>query len=269
MKGSLAVAAFMGTVLLAFVVWGLTRDPLTMVLSRALAEPSSVLPFGADHLGRDVLSRVAHGFYWDISLSFAVVLISAAVGVAFGLAAGYFGGLFDQAVILAMDSILSMPHIVLAMIIMLYLSYGPESLVIALALPGWVKYARIVRAQTYSLKQADFVICEQVLGAGPLFIIFRHLAPNIIAPLVGLMALHLGHTLMSIAALGFLGLGLQPPSPEWGTMIMESRPYIMRAPWTAFFPGLFVFLFIFVFTLLGRKIEAACNPLKENLHVVD
>lgn len=255
--------------LLGFVAWGLTRDPVTMTLSKTLAAPCWDLPFGADHLGRDILARVAHGFYWDFSLSLAVVALCIALGVCAGLLSGWAGGMADGVMNLVMDSVLSLPHIVLAMVIMVALSYGPESLVVALVLPGWIKYARIIRAQTLSLKQADFVMCERVLGARPPFIVFRHILPNVIPPVLGLAALDLGHTLLSIASLGFLGLGLQPPSPEWGTMIMESRPYIMRAPWNAFFPGLFVFLFIFLFTLAGRKAEAALNPRKEGVHVTD
>jgi peptide/nickel transport system permease protein len=154
-----------------------------------------------------------------------------------------------------MDSVLSLPHIILAMVVMLYLSYSAKALVIALVMPGWVKYARIIRAQVQTLKETDFVLYEKIVGAGFLWICFKHLLPNVILPVIGLAALHLGHTLLSVASLGFLGLGLQPPSPEWGTMIMEAKPYIMRAPWTAIFPGLFIFSFIFLFTLIGRRLE--------------
>ncbi|THB62778.1 MAG: ABC transporter permease [Desulfovibrio sp.] len=269
MKAGIVLYAMVCAALLGCVAWGLTRDPVAMTLSQTLASPSWDLPFGADHLGRDILARVAHGFYWDFSLSLAVVGCCAVLGVCLGLASGWIGGWIDGLLNLVMDSVLSLPHIVLAMVIMVALSYGPESLVIALVLPGWIKYARIIRAQTLSLKQADFVACERVLGANAPYILFRHILPNAVPPVLGLAALDLGHTLLSIASLGFLGLGLQPPSPEWGTMIMESRPYIMRAPWNAFFPGLFVFLFIFLFTLAGRKAEAALSPSTEDAHVAD
>jgi peptide/nickel transport system permease protein len=254
----------LATILAAVTIWGLTRDPITMALPWALSPPGADLPFGTDHLGRDILARVAHGFVWDATLGLTVVLLSAVIGVSLGLVAGYSGGWVDYILIPAMDAILSLPHIILAMVIMTYLSYGPQSLVIALVTPGWVKYARIIRAQVISLKQLDFIIYEKVLGAGFGYILSRHLLPNVIMPVIGLAALHLGHTLLSIASLGFLGLGLQPPSPEWGTMIMESRPYIMRAPWTAIFPGLFIFMFIFLVTQLGRRIEAALETEKES-----
>ncbi len=243
---------------------GLSGDPLTMKLPRMLMAPSIAIPFGTDHLGRDILARVAHGFFWDLVLGLSVVVLSAVIGIALGMIAGYCGRWIDALIILLMDILMSLPHIVLAMVIMVYLSYGAEALVLSLVLSGWVKYARIARAQTCSLKKQDFIICERVLGADTLFILSRHILPNVLPAIVGLAALHLGHTLLSIAALGFLGLGLQPPSPEWGTMIMESRPYIMRAPWTAIFPGLCIFFFICVFTVIGRYLDRRFNATGES-----
>jgi ABC-type dipeptide/oligopeptide/nickel transport system permease subunit len=253
----------------ALILWGLRRDPVTMTLSLSLSPPSLTLPFGADHLGRDILARVAHGFFWDISLSLSVVLSSALIGISLGLVCAFAGGWADHFLTLVMDVILSLPHIVLAMVLMLYLSYSPTGLVIALVLPGWVKYSRIIRAQVMALKNVDFILCEKVLGAGFSWICFRHLLPNVVLPVVGLAALHMGHTLLSIASLGFLGLGLQPPAPEWGAMIMEAQPYIMRAPWTAVFPGLFIFAYILVFTLAGRALEKRLQNDGEVFRAID
>jgi ABC-type dipeptide/oligopeptide/nickel transport system permease subunit len=246
-------------VLATLVIWGMLRDPLAMHLPQALAPPTPSLPFGADHLGRDLLARVSHGLLWDICIGLGVVVLSAGTGVLLGMGAGYRNGWLDSLLVILMDVLLSLPHIVLAMLIMMYLAYGPQALVLSLVLTGWVKYARIVRAQTYALREQDFIICERVLGVPAWFILARHIFPNVLPSIVGLCALHLGHTLLSIAALGFLGLGLQPPAPEWGTMIMESRPYIMQAPWMAVFPGLFIFVFIFLFTLLGRYLDQRFN----------
>jgi ABC-type dipeptide/oligopeptide/nickel transport system permease subunit len=259
----------LGVPLLVFTLWGMARDPFAMTLSKALASPTAALPFGADHLGRDILARVAHGLFQDMRLSFAVVGASALIGVSLGLIAGYAAGWFDHLLILVMDAVLSLPHIILAMVIMLYLSYSPQALVFALVLPGWVKYTRIIRAQVMALKETDFIVYEKVLGAGFFWICFRHLLPNVILPVVGLCALHLGHTLLSVAALGFLGLGLQPPSPEWGTMIMEAKPYIMRAPWTAVFPGIFIFAFIYLFTWVGHCLEKAIQTEMDAAHAFD
>jgi peptide/nickel transport system permease protein len=260
---------FLGFPLMFFTLWGITRDPFTMTLSKALTPPTVELPFGTDHLGRDILARVAHGLFQDMRLSLAVVCCSALIGISLGLIAGYAAGWFDHLLILVMDAVLSLPHIILAMVIMLYLSYSPQALVLALVIPGWVKYARIIRAQVLALKETDFIIYERVLGAGFFWICFRHLLPNVILPVVGLCALHLGHTLLSVAALGFLGLGLQPPSPEWGTMIMEAKPYLMRAPWTAVFPGMFIFAFIYLFTSAGHRLEKAIQTDMDSAHAFD
>ena len=253
----------------ALILWGLGRDSVTMTLSLSLSPPSLGFPFGSDHLGRDILARVAHGFFWDVSLSLSVVLASALIGVLLGIVCAFAGGWVDHILTLVMDVVLSLPHIVLAMVLMLYLSYSPTGLVIALVLPGWVKYSRIIRAQVMALKNVDFILCEKVLGAGFTWICLRHLLPNVILPVVGLAALHMGHTLLSVASLGFLGLGLQPPAPEWGAMIMEAQPYIMRAPWTAVFPGLFIFAYILVFTLAGRALEKGLNNKKEGVRAID
>jgi ABC-type dipeptide/oligopeptide/nickel transport system permease subunit len=240
-------------------LWGFSHDPIAIELPRMLAPPSLALPFGADHLGRDILARVAHGFFWDLTLGLSVVVLSAIIGIILGMLAGYFGGKIDTLIIFLMDTLMSLPHIVIAMVIMTYLSYGSEALVLSLVISGWIKYARIIRAQTCSLKKQDFIVCELIIGADTLFILSRHILPNVLPSIVGLAALHFGHTLLSIAALGFLGLGLQPPTPEWGTMIMESRPYIMLAPWVAFFPGLCTFMSICLFTVIGRYLEHRFN----------
>jgi peptide/nickel transport system permease protein len=242
---------------------GLPGNPTAINLKNALKAPDSKHLFGTDHLGRDVLSRIAHGFFRDMGLSLIIVCISVVTGTIFGLIAGYFGGWIDKLFIIIMDFILSLPNIVFALVIMLYLSYNPSSIVIALALPGWVKYARIVRSQTYSIKEADFILYEKIIGAPAFFILIKHILPNVYSSVLSLAVLHLGHSLLAIAGLGFLGLGLQPPSPEWGTMIMESRQYIMIAPWTVVFPGIFIFLLILFFTVIGYGMKEKLTGKQE------
>jgi len=244
---------------------GLIRDPLRVDLEKALVPPSASHPMGTDHLGRDLLARIAHGAIWDFVLGGAVVIVCLGLGTGIGLIAGYRGGRTDTAAIVVMDLFMSVPHTIVAMVVMVLLGYNAWSLVFALALTGWVKYARMVRSHALSLRERDFVLCEKLIGAGPLFILGKHLLPNVMAPVLGLAALDMGHTLMAIAALGFLGLGLQPPAPEWGTMIMESRPYLMIAPWNAVFPGLFVFGFIAAFTHVGHRVQEALTPSQEQM----
>ncbi len=246
--------AVLALLLLVPVAAGLGRDPIAMSLADALNAPSAAYPFGTDAMGRDVLARIAHGFLWDLGLSVAVVALSLAAGLILGMAGGYWGGPGDSALVIVLDLLVALPHLVFAIVLMAYLDQGPLGLILALSLSGWVKYARLARARAAQLRESDFVLMERVVGAGPGRILFCHLLPNILPPLGGLAALHLGHTVLHVAALGFLGLGLQPPTPEWGAMILESRPYLYRAPWLAIVPGFFVFLFMMVFTLLANRL---------------
>jgi ABC-type dipeptide/oligopeptide/nickel transport system permease subunit len=257
MRGSRnAVLLALAILLLAPVAIGLFRDPVEISLADALSAPSLSFPFGTDHMGRDVLARIAQGFLWDFGLSVTIVLASLALGLVLGLAGGYAAGAFDGALTIVMDLLVALPHLVLAIVLMAHFDQGPVALAAALTLPGWVKYARLARARAAVLREADFILMERVVGAGRLRILLCHMVPNVLPPLAGLAALHLGQTVLHVAALGFLGLGLQPPTPEWGGMILESRPFLYQAPWLAMVPGFFVFLFMMVFTLLADRLEA-------------
>ena len=244
-------------------LFGLSGDPNRINLSQALEPPGEAFPLGSDHLGRDLWARIVYGGVCDISLGLIIVLICVVVGSSAGLLAGYWGGPFDSFLILVMDLLMSVPHTILALVLMLHLGYGSGALIIALTASGWVKYARMVRAQAYSLRESEFIVYERFIGARLWIILFKHLAPNVLPPVIGLAALDMGHVLLSIAALGFLGLGLQPPTPEWGTMIMEARPYLMIAPWNVIFPGASIFVYIAFFTVLGHWLQKELNPVKE------
>jgi peptide/nickel transport system permease protein len=220
---------------------------------------------GTDHMGRDLMARIAHGGMRDLGLGLMITCIAMTVGTVLGLAAGFKGGLFDSVLIVIMDLLMSVPHTIMALVLMLYLGYGAFALVCALVIPGWVKYARVVRAEAYSLRETDFIIYVKYIGLPGPTILFKHLLPNAFPPILGLAALDMGHALLSIAALGFLGFGLQPPTPEWGTMIMEARPYLMLAPWNAMFPGLFIFLYLVFFTLVSRVLQNRINPQQEKI----
>jgi len=233
---------------------GLMRDPVAMSLADSLTAPSMAFPFGTDHMGRDVLARIAYGFFWDFGLSVSIVALSVVLGIVLGMVAGYWGGALDAGLTVVMDLLVALPHLVFAIVLMAYFEQGALALVLALGLTGWVKYARLARARAAQLREADFVLMERVVGAGAARILLCHLVPNILPPMVGLAVLHLGHTVLHVSALGFLGLGLQPPTPEWGAMILESRPYLYKAPWLAVVPGFFVFLFMMLFTLVANRL---------------
>jgi peptide/nickel transport system permease protein len=220
---------------------GLGADPVEQSLRQSLLPPSPDHWLGTDQLGRDLLARVAHAFLLDLGLSAGIVLLSLTLGTAAGLLAGEFGGPLDGILTFLMDMTVTLPHLVVALVLVAYLGGGSGVLVLALGLSGWVKYARIVRTETSRLKEVDFIIAARVLGAPRIRVLLRHMLPNVLPPLGGLIALQFGHAILGISALGFLGVGVQPPTPEWGTMIAEARPYIARAPWLALAPGVFLF----------------------------
>ncbi|MEN5083030.1 ABC transporter permease [Bosea sp. TWI1241] len=258
-------AGIAGTVALALVLllpiaWGLTFDPVEGALRDSLRPPGFAFPLGTDHLGRDVLARIAHGFLLDIGLSLLVVALSFGVGTALGMVAAEVAGGLDRALSLLMDVTSALPQIVVALILAVHFGGGAGTLVIALAATGWVKYARIARAATFSLREREFVMAARVAGSGRLALLRRHVLPHLLPLFGGLLALQLGHTVLNIAALGFLGVGIQPPAPEWGAMIAEARPYLARAPWLAIAPGVFLFaltaLALSLARALGRRRQA-------------
>ena len=251
--------------LICFIGYGSALPPNQVNLDQSLQPPNLAHPLGTDHLGRDLVARVAHGGLRDLGLGLVIACLALIIGTILGLAAGFRGGFLDTVLIVIMDLLMSVPHTVMALVLMLYLGYGTFALVTALVVPGWVKYARVVRAEAYSLRESDFIIYEKYIGLPGFILLVRHLLPNALPPVLGLAALDMGHALLSIAALGFLGFGLQPPTPEWGTMIMEARPYLMIAPWNALFPGLFIFLYLVLFTLLSRQLQKVMNPRQEQL----
>lgn len=231
-----------GIILLALpIIYGLTLDPIDASLRNSLKPPSWAFPFGTDQLGRDVLARIAHGFLIDIGLSSAITVLSFSLGLAIGVVAAETAGRIDHALTFAMDVLTALPQIVVALILAVYLGGGPLPLVLSLGLTGWVKYARIARAAAFSIRERDFVVAARVAGGSSAYILLRHVVPQILPLLAGLVALQFGHNILNIAALGFLGVGIHPPTPEWGAMIAEARPYFSRAPWLAIVPGLFLF----------------------------
>jgi len=243
MRGRLAAAlpAAIGLGFAALVLWGLSLDPIDASLRDSLKPPSVSHPFGTDHLGRDILARVAHGFALDILLAASIVGLSSAAGLAIGVAAAEFAGRLDDALTFVMDVLTALPQLVIALILAVYLGGGVLSLVVALTLSGWVKYARIARAAALSLREEDFMSAARMTGCSRAQVLTRHIAPHILPMMSGLIALQFGHAILNIAALGFIGVGVQPPTPELGAMIAEARPYFVRAPWLAVIPGVFLF----------------------------
>lgn len=213
-------------------------DPNAIDLLAILVPPGAEHPFGTDHLGRDVLARVLHGARIDIWMGFMGVLPPLVIGVTIGLLSGYVGGLFDTVMMRLVDITVAFPFFVLVIAIVGMLGPGLMNYFIALALVAWVAYARLVRAEVLVIKNAEYVLAARTLGYSRSVIALRHVLPNAIAPIVVYAMTDAVLVILAGASLGFLGLGAQPPTAEWGVMIADGQPYVVDAWWICFFPGL-------------------------------
>lgn len=215
------------------------------------ASPSLSYPLGNDALGRCLLSRILSGAWMSIGIGIAVVLISCLLGVTVGIISGYQGKLIDELLMRITDIFLSLPEIVAAMTLAGLLGPGTYNMIFALSITGWMRYARLVRGITLSVKERDHVKVAEFSGCSKLSIIYRHILPANISSIIILATIGLAKAIISVSALGFLGFGVQPPIPEWGTLLMEGKEYILSAPHLAIFPGFAVTLSVLAFNILG------------------
>jgi peptide/nickel transport system permease protein len=237
-------------------------SPQRMSLEEELATPSPAHPLGQDKFGRDVLSRLIYGARVSLLVGTVTVAISLAVGACLGCAAGFWGGLIDELFLRVVDVFLAFPGILLALALMAVLGPSLSNVVIALSLTGWVGYARLARGQVLSLKERDFVAAARASGATDGRIIFRHILPNVAAPLSVQATFGLGAAITAEAALSFLGLGVQPPTPSWGSMLNEGRQFLLLAPHLTTFPGLAIMLTVLGFNFLGDGLNDWLDPRK-------
>ncbi|GAB7018424.1 ABC transporter permease [Halostagnicola bangensis] len=254
-------------------IWGVTVQPVSLApyppsdilwLTHDVSPydpPSVTHPMGIDGEGRDIFSRVLAGGRYSISIGLIVVLITSTVGVVYGSISGYYGGWIDEFLMRLVDMILAFPGLVLALAIVAMFGSGYWQLVIAFSLFGWASYARLIRGEVLNVKESEYVVAAKALGAGDLSIIFRHIVPNAIPPVIVLATLNIGTVVIGVAALGFLGLGLSPATAEWGTMLEGARDSIIHGPggdvrwWVTVFPGGAIFLFVLSINLIGDAIN--------------
>lgn len=222
--------------------------------------PSLAHPFGTNELGQDVLSLVAAGAYVSLFAGAAIVLIGAVVGTAVGAIAGYFGGWADEILMRLTDLKLSIPGLILAMAVAAALGAGLFNMILAISLSWWPGFARLVRGEVVSKKEEIFVQAAAALGAHPMRILWHHILPNVVSPIVVKMSLDMGFAILSVASLGFIGIGVRPPTPEWGMLLSVSRSYMPDFWWTAVFPGMAIFLAVFGFNLLGDGLRDVLDP---------
>jgi dipeptide transport system permease protein len=215
---------------------------------------------GTDAIGRDLLSRLIHGARLSLVIGIAVVTLSVLLGTVLGLLSGYFRGVFEIAVMRLMDIILTLPSLLLAIVIVAILGPGLMNAMLAVAVVVLPHYVRVTRAAVIGEASRDYVTAARMHGAGPLRLMFVEILPNCMAPLIVQASLGISTAILDAAALGFLGLGAQPPSPEWGTMLADAREFVLRAWWVVTFPGLMILVTVLAFNLLGDGLRDALDP---------
>ena len=235
-------------------------DPNKQNLRAIFRPPSKEHPFGTDQFGRDILSRIFWGARTSLVVATSAIALAMVVGALTGVAVGYRGGWADEAVMRLVDVLLTFPDIFLAIIVIAVVPPGLGTTVLAIAVYNLPQFIRVARAAALSIRENAFVEAARASGAPSVHIVLRHILPNSLAPIVVLATLRTAASILTAAGLSFLGLGVQPPTPEWGTMISEARVYIVTAPWTSVFPGLAIFLTVLSFNLLGDGINDALNP---------
>lgn len=260
-------AAITGLVVLVLIVLAASlaslvvpHDPLSADLVRMLTPPSATHPFGTDELGRDILSRVLHGARISLTLGFVAVAIGLTAGIPLGAIGAYRGGWVDLAIMRLVDILLSFPPILLAITVVVVLGPSLYNAMIAIGIAQMPVYARLVRGVVLSVKEREFVEAARALGAGEARIVFSHILPNCLSPLIVQSTLQVASAILSAAALGFLGLGAQPPIPEWGAMLSKARLYLRVAPHLSVFPGTAILVTTLAFNLLGDGLRDALDP---------
>jgi ABC-type dipeptide/oligopeptide/nickel transport system permease subunit len=235
-------------------------DPNAQDTVRRLEPPSRGHLLGLDDLGRDVLSRIIWGSRVSLRVGFSVVILASLIGVTLGAMAGYFGGWTDTLVMRLTDILLAFPGILLAIALVAVLGPSLNNVVLALVVIGWVGYARLVRGQVLKVREMEYVVAAKAMGARSPRVIMRHVLPNVINPLIVMATLGLAGTILSEAALSFLGLGVQPPTPSWGAMLTSGRRYLGLANHLAIWPGIAIMLAVMGLNFLGDGLIDALDP---------
>jgi peptide/nickel transport system permease protein len=236
------------------------RDPHRPDIKRILAEPSRGYPLGTDQLGRDVLSRMLYGARVSLAVGFVSVSIATAIGIALGAAAGYHGGLIDAAIMRLVDLMLVFPRFFLLLAVLAFLKPSIWTIMAVIGLTGWMGVTRLVRAEFLALKEREFVVWSQAVGASGFRVIWRHILPNAMAPVLVAMTLGIPAAILTESGLSFLGLGVQPPYATWGNILNEGKDTIEIGWWLSFYPGVAILLTVLSYNLLGEGIRDALDP---------
>ena len=235
-------------------------DPVEISPDRRLTPPGSANWLGTDEVGRDILSRVIHGARISLQIGVIIVFFAAVIGLIVGLVSGYFGGILDQTLMRFTDMFMSFPTLILAIAMTAALGPSLFNAVLAMIVVWWPIYARLIRGEVLAVKEREYIRAIKALGARPFKIIFFHVLPNTIDVVVIRASIDFGNAVMFCAALSFIGLGAQPPQPEWGAMVTTGRDYLRDAWWLVTFPGLAIFLTVMGFNLFGDSLRDFLDP---------
>ena len=236
------------------------HDPTDVDARAILAPASSEYWLGTDNLGRDLLSRLIYGARWTLGTAFLAAIAIVTIGVVVGLVAGYFGGMIDNVLMRIVDILLAFPSLVLALAIVGTLGPSLQNVLIGMVAVWWVDYARVIRGLTMSMREREFITAAHCCGASARHTIVHHILPNVVPSVIVLATLELGALMLAISGLSFLGLGAQPPTPEWGPMLNNGRPFFQRAPELMIFPGLAITITVVACNLIGDGLRDVLDP---------
>ena len=253
--GAGAVLLALVLVILALTPWISPHDPAAQDLGNRLAGPSADHWFGTDHLGRDVLSRLMWGGRFSVTIAAITLVICAVTGSVIGALAARRGGWVDELVMRSVDVLICFPDVVIALFLIALFGTGYGTLVAALTITGWTPFARLMRGLALEINSKDYVEAAEVLGSPKAYIVFRHVIPNASRPVVAMGFLRFGHKLITVGALSYLGLGVQPPDSDWGAMLLDAQPYMERAPSLGVLPGAAIFVTALSVTMIGQGLE--------------
>lgn len=232
-----------------------SQDPLTAKASDALQGPSFQYPFGTDRIGRDIYSRVIHGARFSLLIGIASMVISLLAGLVLGVAAALGGKVVDEIASRLFDVLSAFPGVLLAMLVVTFTGPGVQNIAIAIGISGVPKFARVIRAQTLSVKRSEYVRAAPIYGRSSAWVLLKHVLPNVLVAIPVIATIDIGTSIVAVSGLSFLGLGPQPPVPEWGVMLAESRAIVRTAWWAGVFPGLAITLSVISLTVIGRTLQ--------------
>jgi peptide/nickel transport system permease protein len=258
LAGCLIIFLFVFTAI--FTSWLSPFDPFAQSIRQRLRPPGDPYWLGTDGYGRDILSRIIWGSRISLTVGVVAVAIGATLGILVGLVAGFFGGAVDNLLMRIIDILLVLPTILLALVIVAMLGAGVFNLMIAVGIANAPRFARVIRAEVLAVKQMVFVNAASALGASSIRLMARHILPNILASILVLSTLRIAQAITTEASLSFLGLGVPPPTPTWGSMIADGRIYLRTSPWVAIIPGIMIMLIVMAFNLFGDGLRDLLDP---------